>query len=386
MRTRPRHCGRAAITVAPCPDSTPTRCAPASPTRGSTSAPTPAATAATSRSSPTPRSPAASTSSSSATRAPTGRSRRATSWPRSRCSRDACARHGALLAVNDRADVALASGADVLHLGQDDLPVAVGAQGRRRRGGRRPLGAQRRRDRGGRGRAGRRLLLRGPLLADARPSRAARHRGWTWSARWRGARRRGRGSRSAGSTAGGSTRCWRPVPSGWSSSGRSPRRTTRAPRPLRWPRGCAPDAAATGSPDGCSVRAPAPVTATLLAGRPAARSGCPRRSAAVVRAAPAGVGVGVTRECATTSSSSSAPKPRAGHGRAARPRRSPPSWSPRSSARRTRSPTSSRSSVDVSVLAPFEPPSTEPSDVPPGRCDVEAARVQRRALDQLDAR
>jgi thiamine-phosphate pyrophosphorylase len=37
----------------------------------------------------------------------------------------ACARHGALLAVNDRADVALAAGADVLHLGQDDLPVPV---------------------------------------------------------------------------------------------------------------------------------------------------------------------------------------------------------------------------------------------------------------------
>jgi thiamine-phosphate pyrophosphorylase len=37
----------------------------------------------------------------------------------------ACARHGALLAVNDRADVALAAGADVLHLGQDDLPVGV---------------------------------------------------------------------------------------------------------------------------------------------------------------------------------------------------------------------------------------------------------------------
>jgi thiamine-phosphate pyrophosphorylase len=36
---------------------------------------------------------------------------------------EACARHGALLAVNDRADIALASGADVLHLGQDDLPV-----------------------------------------------------------------------------------------------------------------------------------------------------------------------------------------------------------------------------------------------------------------------
>ncbi|MBQ0927974.1 thiamine phosphate synthase [Saccharopolyspora endophytica] len=36
---------------------------------------------------------------------------------------EACVRHGALLAVNDRADVALAAEADVLHLGQDDLPV-----------------------------------------------------------------------------------------------------------------------------------------------------------------------------------------------------------------------------------------------------------------------
>ncbi len=39
--------------------------------------------------------------------------------------RAACARHGALLAVNDRADIAVAAGADVLHLGQDDVPVAV---------------------------------------------------------------------------------------------------------------------------------------------------------------------------------------------------------------------------------------------------------------------
>ncbi|MGV0713987.1 thiamine phosphate synthase [Mycolicibacterium sp. XJ662] len=38
---------------------------------------------------------------------------------------DAARRHGALLAVNDRADIALATGADVLHLGQDDLPLAV---------------------------------------------------------------------------------------------------------------------------------------------------------------------------------------------------------------------------------------------------------------------
>ncbi|MFS0697842.1 thiamine phosphate synthase [Streptomyces nitrosporeus] len=36
---------------------------------------------------------------------------------------DACARHGKLLAVNDRADVAHAAGSDVLHLGQGDLPV-----------------------------------------------------------------------------------------------------------------------------------------------------------------------------------------------------------------------------------------------------------------------
>ncbi|WP_406673082.1 thiamine phosphate synthase [Nonomuraea sp. N2-4H] len=39
--------------------------------------------------------------------------------------RDACDRHGKLLAVNDRADVAYAARPDVLHLGQDDLPVTV---------------------------------------------------------------------------------------------------------------------------------------------------------------------------------------------------------------------------------------------------------------------
>src|SRR6185312_13081373 len=38
---------------------------------------------------------------------------------------DAARRHGALLAVNDRADIARAAGADVLHLGQDDLPLGV---------------------------------------------------------------------------------------------------------------------------------------------------------------------------------------------------------------------------------------------------------------------
>ncbi|MGK2902036.1 MAG: thiamine phosphate synthase [Mycobacterium sp.] len=38
---------------------------------------------------------------------------------------DAARRHGALLAVNDRADIARAAGADVLHLGQDDLPLDI---------------------------------------------------------------------------------------------------------------------------------------------------------------------------------------------------------------------------------------------------------------------
>ncbi len=38
---------------------------------------------------------------------------------------DAARRHGALFAVNDRADIARATGADVLHLGQGDLPVGI---------------------------------------------------------------------------------------------------------------------------------------------------------------------------------------------------------------------------------------------------------------------
>ncbi len=42
--------------------------------------------------------------------------------------RAACQAHGVLLAVNDRADVAYAAGADVLHLGQDDLPASIARQ------------------------------------------------------------------------------------------------------------------------------------------------------------------------------------------------------------------------------------------------------------------
>jgi thiamine-phosphate pyrophosphorylase len=38
--------------------------------------------------------------------------------------RDLCRRHGALFFVNDRFDLALAAGADGVHLGQEDLPPA----------------------------------------------------------------------------------------------------------------------------------------------------------------------------------------------------------------------------------------------------------------------
>lgn len=38
---------------------------------------------------------------------------------------EAAHRHGALFAVNDRADIARAAGADVLHLGQRDLPLPI---------------------------------------------------------------------------------------------------------------------------------------------------------------------------------------------------------------------------------------------------------------------
>ncbi|MGH2573684.1 MAG: thiamine phosphate synthase [Actinomycetota bacterium] len=39
--------------------------------------------------------------------------------------REATSRHGALYVVNDRADVAVAAEADGVHVGQDDLPVAL---------------------------------------------------------------------------------------------------------------------------------------------------------------------------------------------------------------------------------------------------------------------
>ena len=78
---------------------------------------------------------------------------------------DACRRHGKLLAVNDRADVAHAIGADVLHLGQGDLPVPAAQAILGRRGADRPLHTRRSGGRRGRVPAGRRLLLHRPVLA-----------------------------------------------------------------------------------------------------------------------------------------------------------------------------------------------------------------------------
>lgn len=39
-----------------------------------------------------------------------------------------CSRHGILLIMNDRPDIALAAGADGVHLGQDDLPLEAAAK------------------------------------------------------------------------------------------------------------------------------------------------------------------------------------------------------------------------------------------------------------------
>ena len=93
---------------------------------------------------------------------------------------DAARRHGALLAVNDRADIAVAAGADVLHLGQDDLPLPIA----RDIIGPRPVIGRSTHDRAQASAAAAeagRLLLRRPVLAD--PDQTGRPApGLTWSA------------------------------------------------------------------------------------------------------------------------------------------------------------------------------------------------------------
>ena len=144
---------------------------------------------------------------------------------------DAARRHDALIAVNDRADIARAAGADVLHLGQDDLPLpvareifdrdAIGRSTHDRRPGAR---------RGRRG-PGAGLLLRRSVLADPDQTRPARsgpgpgprgRRSGDGEALVRDRRdRRGPASRGASRPA-RAARWW---------SGPSPRPTTRRPRP-----------------------------------------------------------------------------------------------------------------------------------------------------------
>ena len=150
----------------------------------------------------------------------------------------ACARHGALLAVNDRADVALAAGADVLHLGQDDLPVP----------------------------AARRILGPGPVIGRSSHSpeqsaAAAIEEGIDYFCAgpvWETPTKAGRPGTGTGLLSHvallGATRPWFAIGGisfdrldavlerarpGWSWSGRSPRRTTRGRRPPRSRSGCA---------------------------------------------------------------------------------------------------------------------------------------------------
>ena len=145
---------------------------------------------------------------------------------------DAARRHGALLAVNDRADIARAAGADVLHLGQDDLPLDVARDVIGPEPADRPLDARPRAG-GRRGRRGCRLLLRRPLLAhpdQTGPVRAGPRPG----PRRRGnLDRQSHGSRSEESTPNDYPRCSTRAPGGWWWCGRSPAPTTRPPRQPR---------------------------------------------------------------------------------------------------------------------------------------------------------
>ena len=194
----------------------------------STSARTPASGRATCRTSWTPCWRAGSTSSSCGTRA--WRPRR--SWSTWQSSRDACARHGALLAVNDRADVAHA----VRRRRAAPRPGRPAGPRRprdpRRRHADRPLHA-RRRARPPRPPPSRASTTSAPAPAGPpRPSPAAPPRASTWCGtprRWRAARPvvRDRRHRPRQPRRGAATR----APAGSWSSGRSPRRTTRARRP-----------------------------------------------------------------------------------------------------------------------------------------------------------
>ena len=83
--------------------------------------------------------------------------------------KEAAVRHGRLWAVNDRADIAVLSGAPVFHIGQKDLPLkAARTLLKPWTGGCRPGS--------GRGPGGARLLLRGPAVGNTHQARPRRRR------------------------------------------------------------------------------------------------------------------------------------------------------------------------------------------------------------------
>lgn len=122
---------------------------------------------------------------------------------------DACARHGKLLAVNDRADVAHAARADVLHLGQGDLPVpaARAILGDDTLVGR----STHAEDEAAAPPSSPAWTTSAPAPAGPPPpSPAAPRPAWTSSGTPRGSAPTARGSRSAASISPTSTRCWTP--------------------------------------------------------------------------------------------------------------------------------------------------------------------------------
>ena len=144
---------------------------------------------------------------------------------------DAARRHGALFAVNDRADIARAAGADVLHLGQGDLPLGVAREivGPDTLIG---LSSHDPDQAAAGGQAGAAdYFCVGPCWpTPTKPGRAAP--GLQLVRRRRAdSAPTSRGSRSAVSTRSGCPTCSRPVPAGSWWCGRSPRPRIPGPRP-----------------------------------------------------------------------------------------------------------------------------------------------------------
>lgn len=177
---------------------------------------------------------------------------------------DACKRHGKLLAVNDRADVAHAIASDVLHLGQGDLPVPAA---------RAVIGPDVVVGRSTHARSevdaavaepGVDYFCTGPCWpTPTKPGRYAPV--WTSSGtppRWPP---RARGSPSAGSTPATSTRYWTPERAGSSSCARSPRRPIRVEPPPSWHEGSG-SAPARDAEGPQSPAAPAPGTGVFGTG------------------------------------------------------------------------------------------------------------------------